>query len=108
MMTPVIPFSFKFTSDGTSTALALDLTTAPTSLDLRGAQIAGVQDVAIGASGTVPTGVASLGVSAVVNGTQIVLTFPTTLPTLDVNSALEVYTVSGLLQLVGASITLPL
>ena len=101
MMTPVIPFSFQFTTDGTSTALSFDLATAPTNLDLRGAQITGVQNLTMGAVGIVGGVAGNHGVTASVVGTVITLTFSLVMTQLDTNSDLVVYTCSGLLQVAG-------
>jgi hypothetical protein len=101
MITPIRAVSIPFTSDGTSTALIVDLN----SVLLPGpnciSQTAGVLTPAIAAS----SGPTIASPTATIAGSILTVTLGAALPTEDVNSVLIVYTLTFLLQL--TSLPLP-
>jgi hypothetical protein len=95
MLTPVKPISLQFTSDGTSTALIVDLSTAPVGIDFTGQEPTGIlTPVATSTTGPIT-------VSATLAGSIATFTFPVTPPQFDVNAALITYTLTFLLQFNG-------
>jgi hypothetical protein len=103
MFTPILPVAFDFTSDGTSTAIIVDLSAPTFGLDLRGVQPAGVQSLTVTDTGA--GGGLVAGVTASLVGWLLTLTFIAPLPINDTNSVLIKYAVQALLQF--ASITAP-
>jgi hypothetical protein len=96
MLTPVKSVSLQFTSDGTSTALVFDLSTAPIGLDFTGQEPIG----ALTPICTFPGGTLAL-TSVTLAGTIATATFPAAPPEDDVNSNLITYTLTFLLQFGG-------
>lgn len=94
MLTPVKQVSFQFTSDGTSTALTIDLSLAPVSLDLRGLAPTAIQDLVVSSSAGAVSDVA-----ATIAGSVATLTFTDPPPELDGNSLLLIYNVSFYVQI---------
>ena len=93
MLSPVVPISVQFVSDGVSTSVEIDLSLAPVSLNVRGLGAVAV---------LVPTVSSLLGpgptVTVAVSGT--VATFTLASPVAQSSSgALLVYTLSFLIQL---------
>lgn len=92
MITPVASLALKFTVDGTSTVLEVDLATL--GLVPPGARVAGLQTPAIAvSSGGVPATPA-----ITFNGNVMIVTFGVAPPQLDNTETLIIYTLSGLLQ----------
>lgn len=93
MLTPVIPASFTLTSDGISTAVAVDLTTV-LDIETRGKVPSGMQLLKVMG----PDGAVALSSSSL-TGWLLQMTFQAPLPVDDSQSVLAQYTVSFLLQM---------
>jgi hypothetical protein len=95
MLTPVKQVSVPFTSDGTSTLLALVLSAPPIGLDLTAKLPVGVLSPYV-SGGTMPA-----QATAALVGETVTLSFAAPLPQYDSNGVLIMYTVTFLVQFPG-------
>jgi hypothetical protein len=91
-MKTLLPVEFQFTSDGTTTAMIVDLTAQPIRLNFAGGLPVGV--IAVTVIGPAPV----QNVTAAVSGQLLTLTFAAPLPSIQ-NGATIVWTAQMLLQL---------
>jgi hypothetical protein len=83
-----------FASDGEATALVLDLSLTPQSLDFRGNSISAIRNAAVTASGGVEVPAFSVGEPV---GTSVTLTFSSAPPAVDNGGNTVLYTLAFLL-----------
>lgn len=103
MNTPLKTYSVPFTSDGVSLTLTIDASLLPIGDDFKGNQPVGVINPLVTFTQVLPivppppvSPVA--GISASLEGTKVIFTFPGVLPQFDQNNALVVYTAQFTLQ----------
>jgi hypothetical protein len=94
MITPGKQVTFPFTSDGTSTALVMDLSLSPTNIDFRGVQPGSIQTPTI----TKPDTTQVAGATFDLVGSVLTITLAAPLPE-SVDGTLQVYSVAFLLAL---------
>lgn len=97
MLTPVKSISVSFTSDGTSTALIVDLSTAPVGLDFTGQEPVGILAPIVTYNG----GTLALSGAVTIAGSIATFTFPVPPPQKDANQNIIIYTVTFLVQFNG-------
>jgi len=94
MNTPVKPYSFEFSSDGTSTTLTVDVSLTPFNEEFEGNLPTAVLSPTVSSTFTGPIA----NVTAQLTGTKVTFTFQAALPMDDSSSNLVIYTATFLLE----------